>query len=77
MLEWKNNKMVAIPTGQRYLFTRFGRPPDAVICMRGSWEDLQWLIFDGGPPLGWRDTNLEEVKSWIRHWVGQPDASET
>ena len=51
----------------------FGRPPDAVVCLRGGWQELQWLVFDGSPLQGWDDTTLKDVKGYIRSWAGQPD----
>jgi hypothetical protein len=73
MLEWKGSKNVPLPNGQRMLLQRFGRPPDAVLCLRGTPDDLQWLIFDGSEPGGWRDVSLDEVKAWVKRWAADAD----
>ena len=74
MLEWKGSKDVSLPNGQRKLLQRFGRPPDAVLCLRGTPSDLQWLIFDGSEPEGWRDVSLDEVKAWVKRWAAEADS---
>lgn len=73
MLEWKGSKKVSLPDGQRLLLRRFGKPPDAVICLRGTPSDLQWLVFDGGEPQGWRDISLDEAKTWVKRWATEAD----
>jgi hypothetical protein len=69
MLEWKGSKTAFLHEGQRKMLKRFGRPPDAVLCLRGTLDDLQWLLFDGNAPEGWQDISLDEVKTWIKNWV--------
>lgn len=73
MLEWKHDKSVSLPEGQRKLLRRFGRPPNAVVCLRGTIDDLQWLIFDGSDPRGWEDVSLDDVKAWIKRWAADAD----
>jgi len=73
MLEWKGGKNVSLPNGQRQLLKRFGKPPDAVLCLRGTPSDLQWLVFDGSEPDGWHDVSLDEVKAWVKRWAAEAD----
>lgn len=73
MIEWKCDKRVSIPEGQRKLLARFGQPPDAVLCLRGTLSDLQWLIFDGSEAHGWSDITLKEVQAWVSQWAAGAD----
>jgi len=74
--EWKHGKSVSLRNGQRRALKRFGDRPgrDAVLCLRGTPEDLQWLVFDGGVPDGWQDVSLEDVKTWVKRWADDADA---
>lgn len=74
LLEWKGDKRVSLPEGQRKLLKRFGRAPDAVLCLRGTLDDLQWLVFDGIESKGWADVSLEEVKAWVKRWAAEADS---
>lgn len=77
MFEWKGPDWQGWPEGdgQHRLLIRFGRPPDAVLCLRGTPDDLQWLVFDGSKPSGWKHVSLDEVKAWVKRWAAEADRS--
>lgn len=77
MAEWKHSKNVSLPEGQRKALRRFGGRPgrDAALCLRGTPDDLQWLVFDGGVPDGWQDVSLEDVKAWVKRWADDADTN--